>query len=54
MKGLRNRLTHKYFDVSLSIVLEIIQDDIPSLNTKILQIIESENYSEIFNPQTDL
>lgn len=44
MRGLRNRLTHRYFDVSWSIVWEIIQTDIPSLKIQIEQIIEVEGY----------
>ncbi|MDO5846146.1 MAG: DUF86 domain-containing protein [Methanocorpusculum sp.] len=44
MRGLRNRLTHKYFDVSWPVVWEIIEDDIPPLKSQIQQIIEIENY----------
>ncbi len=38
--GLRNRLIHAYFDVNLGIVWDIIQNDIPSLKSKISDLIE--------------
>lgn len=42
--SLRNRLTHKYFDVSWPIVWGIIQKDIPALKQQIETIIAKENY----------
>lgn len=47
MKGLRNRLTHQYFDISWSIVWEIYTDNIPRLQKQIEKIIELEGYSEL-------
>lgn len=40
MTGFRNRLIHKYFDINFSQVWEIIEEDIPTLNTQILQILK--------------
>lgn len=44
ISGLRNRLTHRYFDVSWPIVWEILQTDIPALKTQIEEIIREEKY----------
>ena len=44
ISGLRNRLTHRYFDVSWPIVWEIIETDIPALKIEIEQIITEEKY----------
>ena len=38
--GLRNRLIHAYFDISLGIVWDILQTDIPSLKSKIGSLLE--------------
>ena len=40
MTGFRNRLIHKYFDINFSQVWEIIEEDIPTLNTQILEILK--------------
>ncbi|HJJ38687.1 MAG TPA: DUF86 domain-containing protein [Methanocorpusculum sp.] len=41
---MRNRLTHRYFDVSWPIVWEIIETDIPALKLQVEQIIAGEKY----------
>lgn len=46
MRGLRNRLTHRYFEVSWPIVWEIVQDNIPDLRVQIEYIIASEKYPD--------
>jgi uncharacterized protein with HEPN domain len=38
--GLRNRITHAYFDVDLHIVWEIAQDDLLPLRQQVGQILE--------------
>lgn len=38
--GLRNRVVHEYFGVSLTIVWEIIKSDLPVLKDKIKQLFE--------------
>lgn len=38
MIGLRNRIAHEYFGLSLSIIWKIAQDELPALKTKIAQI----------------
>jgi uncharacterized protein with HEPN domain len=38
--GLRDILIHRYFDVNIEIVWEIVQSNIPVLKTKIEQMIE--------------
>ncbi len=37
--GMRNRITHAYFDISLEIVWEIAQQDLPALERKVEQIL---------------
>ncbi len=40
MKGLRNRLTHAYFDVDYDILYQIIQNDIPPLISTIENLLD--------------
>jgi len=40
--GLRNRIAHEYFGVSVKIVWEIIKNDLPQLKGKIKQILKKE------------
>lgn len=41
--GLRNVLTHEYFDLSLKIIWELIDKNLPVLKAQILKILEDEN-----------
>ena len=41
--GLRDILIHRYFDVNIEIVWEIVQSDIPVLKTKIEQMVKEQN-----------
>jgi uncharacterized protein with HEPN domain len=38
--GLRNRIAHDYFNISISIVWYIIKDELPSLSKQMSQILE--------------
>ena len=38
MTGLRNRIVHEYFGLSLPIIWKIVTDDIPTLNEEIVRI----------------
>jgi uncharacterized protein with HEPN domain len=40
MVGMRNRLTHAYFEVNLSIVWDTVQTDLPPLEQQVEQIFE--------------
>ena len=40
---LRDILIHRYFDVNIEIVWEIVQSSIPELKAKIEQMIEEQN-----------
>jgi uncharacterized protein with HEPN domain len=40
--GLRNRIAHDYFNISLSIVWYIIKNELPSLGKQMSQILERE------------
>lgn len=40
--GLRNKLIHAYFSVDLSIVWEIVNDDLPALEEQVEYILTSE------------
>ena len=42
MVGLRNRIAHKYFDISLNVVWRIIKNELPTLNEQMKQILEKE------------
>jgi len=42
MIGLRNRIAHKYFGLSLSIIWEILKQELPPLKEKMKQISEKE------------
>ena len=46
--GLRNRITHAYFDVDLHIVWEIVQNDLSPLKQQVERILEEmdEKHSE--------
>jgi len=39
MKGMRNILIHEYFGIDNEILWKTIQDDLPSLKTKLMEII---------------
>lgn len=39
MIGMRNRLTHAYFEIDLDIVWEVVTNDLPPLVTKLEKII---------------
>jgi uncharacterized protein with HEPN domain len=43
MAGLRNRIVHAYFGIDLLLIWEIIQNDLPILETQLKQIIKTEN-----------
>ncbi|MEN8218692.1 MAG: DUF86 domain-containing protein [Pseudomonadota bacterium] len=38
ISGLRNRLTHEYFDVDLDVIWEIVSQDLPPLITQLEEI----------------
>lgn len=38
--GLRNRVTHVYFDVDLNIIWDVVQFELPMLRTQIQQILK--------------
>jgi uncharacterized protein with HEPN domain len=40
--GLRNRIAHEYFGISVSIVWEIIKSDLPALKEKIKHLLKEE------------
>jgi uncharacterized protein with HEPN domain len=40
--GMRNRLTHAYFEVNLDIVWQVVTNDLPALVIKLEQIISLE------------
>ncbi len=40
--GMRNRLIHGYFDIDLDIVWRTVNDDIPSLVSKLEKILDDE------------
>jgi uncharacterized protein with HEPN domain len=40
--GLRNRIAHEYFDISLSIVWYIVTKELPSLKEQMKQILEQD------------
>jgi uncharacterized protein with HEPN domain len=41
MIGLRNRMTHAYFNVNLQIIWEIVRGDLPDLKRKIQCILDN-------------
>lgn len=45
--GMRNRLSHGYFDINLDIVWETVKTDIPSIVEALSQIIPPEDSSMI-------
>ena len=38
--GLRNRVTHVYFDVDINIIWDVVHSELPLLKTQIQEIIE--------------
>ncbi|MYH82187.1 DUF86 domain-containing protein [Candidatus Poribacteria bacterium] len=40
MAGLRNRVTHVYFDVDINIIWDIVHSELPILRNQIQEIIE--------------
>jgi uncharacterized protein with HEPN domain len=42
MVGLRNRIAHKYFDISLNVVWRIIKNELPTLDEQMRQILQEE------------
>lgn len=42
MIGMRNRLTHAYFEIDLGIVWEVVTNDLPPLVTELEKIIPLE------------
>jgi uncharacterized protein with HEPN domain len=42
MVGMRNRLTHAYFEIDLDIVWEVVANDLPPLVTELEKIIQLE------------
>ena len=42
MVGLRNRIAHQYFDISLDIVWYVIKNELPPLDQQMRQILERE------------
>ena len=43
INGLRNRIVHEYFGLSLSVIWEIIQRDLPDLNRELRQWLSPED-----------
>ena len=41
--GLRNRVTHAYFDVDVDIIWDVVQSELPILKTQIQRIIAETN-----------
>ena len=41
IKGLRNRIIHRYFDIDSKIVWDIIKDDLPLLQSTVARIIKN-------------
>lgn len=37
--GLRNRITHEYFNLNLDIIWEIVRDDVPTLKQQVLNLL---------------
>jgi uncharacterized protein with HEPN domain len=44
MVGLRNRITHGYFDIDLDIVWNVIEYDVPELGSQIAAILEGDSH----------
>ena len=40
--GLRNRITHEYFGVSLKIIWQIIKDELPALKEQMKEVSQKE------------
>ena len=43
MAGMRNRIAHEYFGISLTIVWHIIKQELPRLEKQMKQILKDEN-----------
>ena len=43
MVGLRNRITHGYFDIDMDVIWNVIEYDIPELGSQIAAILEGDN-----------
>jgi uncharacterized protein with HEPN domain len=41
MSGMRNRITHGYFDINLSVVWQTVRNDVPGLRTEIAALARS-------------
>lgn len=41
MRGMRNRMTHGYFDLDLDVVWETVQTSLPDLLRQLVVIVES-------------
>ena len=41
--GLRNRVTHVYFDVDINIIWDVVQFELPILKTQIQQILKEKS-----------
>ncbi|GET44034.1 hypothetical protein MiSe_88600 [Microseira wollei NIES-4236] len=46
MGGMRNVVSHEYFQVNLSRVWQTIQDDLPSLVPQLQEVLETEASGE--------
>lgn len=44
IKGFRNMAIHEYFNIDLVIIWHTVQNDIPSLITKIMTYLENKNF----------
>ena len=40
MTGIRNKITHEYFNVNLAVVWDTVQEDLPPLKTAVIQILQ--------------
>ena len=41
--GLRNRVTHVYFDVNIDIIWDVVQSELPTLKIQLQEIIKEAN-----------
>ena len=41
MSGMRNRITHGYFDINLGVVWQTVRNDLPRLNDEIAALVRS-------------
>jgi uncharacterized protein with HEPN domain len=40
MTGIRNKITHEYFNVNLAVVWDTVQEDLPPLKTAVIKILQ--------------